>query len=92
MAAAPVLDAARLLDDPHLAATATFAHLDQPEVGPFTTPVMPIDLSSTPARIRGPAPTLGQHNRQVLEADLGIDSDRFRALIQAGVVADEPPA
>ena len=92
VAAAPVLDAAGLLDDPHLAATATFISLDQPEVGPFITPATPIDLSATPARVRGPAPTLGQHNRQVLEEDLDIDPDRLRRLIEAGVVADEPPA
>ncbi len=92
VAAAPVLDAAGLLDDPHLAAVDAFAHLDQPEVGPFTTPRMPIGFSATPGRIRRPAPTLGQHNREVLEAELGLGPDRLRALLDAGVLADEPPA
>ena len=92
VAAAPVLDAADLLDDPHLLAAATFANLDQPEVGPFTTPEMPISLSAASVAVRGPAPTLGQHNREILRAELGIDDHRLQALTDSGVIADIPPA
>ncbi len=91
VAAAAVLDAAGVMADPHLQARHTFVELQQPEVGPFVTPITPASLSLTPAVVRRPAPTLGQHNAEVLKADLGIDDRRLALLGEAGVIADQPP-
>ncbi len=91
VAAGPVLDAPAVLTDPHLLARNAFVELEQPEVGRFVTPITPIALSSDPTVVRRPAPTLGQHNRDILIDELGLDVDRLEALEQAGVVADEPP-
>lgn len=91
VAAAAVLDAGGVMADPHLNARQSFAELVQPQVGQFVTPITPASLSMTPPAIRRPAPTLGQHNREVLTADLGIDDERFASLTEAGVIATEPP-
>ncbi|MGI9596714.1 MAG: CoA transferase, partial [Acidimicrobiales bacterium] len=70
VAAGAVLDAAGVMSDPHLEARAAFVELDQPEIGRFVTPISPLGLSATPAEVRRPAPLLGQHNAEVLRADL----------------------
>jgi len=40
--------------------------------------------------VRGPSPTFGEHNREVLRDVLGYDDARVQALESAGVVADKP--
>jgi hypothetical protein len=40
--------------------------------------------------VRGPSPTFGQHNAEVLRNVLGYDDARIQALKDAGVVADKP--
>lgn len=40
--------------------------------------------------IRGPAPTYGQHNAEVLRNVLGYDEARCASLTQSGVVTDQP--
>jgi crotonobetainyl-CoA:carnitine CoA-transferase CaiB-like acyl-CoA transferase len=46
----------------------------------------PIKLSATPPRTDGAVPQLGQHNHEVYVDWLGIDSARFEALRNAGVI------
>jgi formyl-CoA transferase len=45
----------------------------------------PVKLSATPARLRLPAPELGEHTDQFL-AGLGYPPGRIAALRQAGVI------
>jgi hypothetical protein len=40
--------------------------------------------------VRGPAPTFGQHNREILRETLGYDEARCEALESAGVLAEKP--
>jgi crotonobetainyl-CoA:carnitine CoA-transferase CaiB-like acyl-CoA transferase len=89
--AAPVHDSTGILADPHLVARDAFATIDQPEIGPFTTPRIPIRLSATPARIRRRAPRLGEHNVDVLTSAGGFTADEVTALADGAVIADEPP-
>jgi formyl-CoA transferase len=44
-------------------------------------------LLGTPGSIRLPAPWLGQHNRELLEA-LGVDASSYQKLMDAGVVSE----
>jgi formyl-CoA transferase len=44
-------------------------------------------LSGTPGRLRSPAPALGQHTREILQA-LGVDAPRIAALKEAGVISE----
>ncbi|MGH1489725.1 MAG: CoA transferase [Acidimicrobiales bacterium] len=92
VAAGAVLDAAGVMADPHLKARDAFLQIEQPEIGPFVTPLTPVILSETPAMVRRPAPLLGQHNQEVLKSDLGIGDERLTSLQEAGVIADRPPA
>ncbi|TQK69505.1 benzylsuccinate CoA-transferase BbsF subunit [Nocardioides sp. SLBN-35] len=43
-------------------------------------------LSETPGRPRAAAPTLGQHNEQVLTEILGYDADRIAVLTEGGIL------
>jgi hypothetical protein len=50
----------------------------------------PWRFSNMPLFVRGPAPTFGQHNREVLRDILGYDEARCQAIEGAGVVAQKP--
>ena len=91
VAAGAVLDAGEVCADPHLEARGAFIEVDQPQVGPFIAPLTPIHLSATPAAVRGSAPMFGQHNEEVLRDWAGLDAAEIAALVDAGIVATEPP-
>jgi crotonobetainyl-CoA:carnitine CoA-transferase CaiB-like acyl-CoA transferase len=80
---APASTLANLLDSEHLKARGFFVEVAHPETGKLTQPGAPYKLSKTPWAIRSPAPTLGQHNDEVLTA-LGADLSSLR---EAGVVS-----
>jgi crotonobetainyl-CoA:carnitine CoA-transferase CaiB-like acyl-CoA transferase len=40
--------------------------------------------------VRGPGPTFGQHNREVLREILGYEESRYRELERTGVLAQKP--
>ena len=44
-------------------------------------------LSDTPGKLRHPAPTLGQHTREVLGA-IGYSAERIAALAADGVIKE----
>ncbi|HXJ35780.1 MAG TPA: CoA transferase [Candidatus Eisenbacteria bacterium] len=77
---APVSTMGDLLASGHLRARGFFATIDHPVAGPVTMPGAPFKMGATPWELRRPAPTLGQHTREVL-APLGIDVD---ALVREG--------
>lgn len=52
----------------------------------------PWKLSKQPLAIRGPAPKLGEHNREVLQGILGYDEGRCAALEESNVLATRPAA
>lgn len=84
--AGPINDFAEALDDPHFQARDMVQSFEHPVAGTVRTMGFPAKLSTTPARIRLAAPTLGEHTDTVL-TDLGLDESRIAALRQAGVVA-----
>jgi crotonobetainyl-CoA:carnitine CoA-transferase CaiB-like acyl-CoA transferase len=91
VAACAVLDARRMVEDPHLAARGFFVTITHPDAGIYPFPGQPIHLSETPATFRRPAPGLGQHNREVLGGLLGMTDGDLSELQAAGVIADQPP-
>ncbi|HSE47006.1 MAG TPA: CoA transferase [Gemmatimonadales bacterium] len=63
---APVSNIADLIDSPHLKARGFFVTTRHPVAGEVTMPGAPYVLPDTPWSLRSPAPTLGQHNDEVL--------------------------
>jgi crotonobetainyl-CoA:carnitine CoA-transferase CaiB-like acyl-CoA transferase len=90
IAAAAVVPAYSVLDDPQLAARRFFEPLDHPDVGTQDYPGWPMRLSAGPAVAwRGPAPTLGQHTGEVLR-ELGVSDAELDRLRAAHVIGTEP--
>ncbi len=95
---APRLDAAgvlwdrvatlpELLEDPQARAAGLFGEIDHPEVGRFETLTAPLTMHAGQVAVRGPAPEIGEHTREVL-AGFGIPADRIEQLTASGVVGD----
>ena len=71
----------------HLKAVGMFPEIDHPTEGKLRQARPPARFSASPASIRRPAPTLGQHTREILqEAGFGPE-DVERLLQQKAVVA-----
>ncbi len=84
--ASPTLSGSALYDDPHFKARLNSVQISPPEMDERQVLAPPWRLSLTPATIDGPAPTLGQHTRQVLAELLGYDSSKIDTLESAGVL------
>jgi len=67
---APLRTTDELFDNPQLNDIGFFETVDSPQ-GPVRFPGVPTWFSATPGRVAGPAPTLGEHNAQLL-AELGL--------------------
>jgi crotonobetainyl-CoA:carnitine CoA-transferase CaiB-like acyl-CoA transferase len=63
---APVSSMGDLFASEHLRARGFFAVIDHPAAGRLQYPGAPYKLSASPWELRTPAPTLGQHNAEVL--------------------------
>lgn len=79
-----------LLEDPHYAARGTFVKVNHPQVGDKMYPGIPWKMSATPGQVRGPAPTLGQHNHQIYGELLGMAREDILALEEGGVIGTKP--
>ncbi len=88
--AAATNDLTSLFSDPHLAARNFWQWLDRAVVGRQPHPSPPYRRGSAPLSIARPAPTLGQHNQEVLEGLLGLDREDLKSLVTLGVVGNRP--
>ncbi len=88
---APVLSVAETLTHPHLVERGTVRTVRDPYAGEFQIPGMPIKTSGYPANCDWRAPTLGEHNRALLETLLGRSAAQVDALYEAGVLVEEQP-
>jgi 2-methylfumaryl-CoA isomerase len=64
-----------------------FAELDQPGIGRYPMPGLPLDFSASPRQPTRPAPRLGEHTEQVLSEVLGLSSGEIARLRDAGIAA-----
>jgi len=85
----PIYDASQILQDPHVIDREILADYDDPELGAFPMHHVVPRLDVTPGTIRSPAPTLGQHNREIL-AETGIDDAAYEAMKAAGTAVEGP--
>ena len=83
---ATTYDAGQILADPHFAARGDIVVVDDSVVGPIRqqAPFPRLD-GRTPAPPK-PAPTLGQHNRDVWCGLVGLTDDELEAHMKAGVI------
>jgi len=85
VAAAPVLNVADLLEDPHYRARDTFIEVEHPLGYRETIYGAYVKMSRTPAVVR-PGPWIGQDNDHVFRELLGLDEERYEALKKAQVI------
>lgn len=88
--AGAVLDAAELVNDPHLKQRGFFKEIDHPEAGTHIMPGISWKMSRTPGRVERPAPCFGQHNRYVFSELLGMSDAEIEELAREGVTAEAP--
>lgn len=81
----PVLGPRTLLANAHLAERGFFQELEHPTAGKLTYCGLPFLMSETPLQT-GPAPTLGQHNEEVLSEAMGYQREELIILRERGII------
>ncbi len=84
--AGPINDIAAMAADPQTLARQMVIELQHPVAGPTKALGLPIKLSATPGNVRRPAPTYGQHTREVLQ-EHGFGTAEIDSLVAEGAVA-----
>src|SRR3954447_11353826 len=64
-----------------------FAEIDQPGIGRYSMPGLPLDFSASPRQPTRPAPRLGEHTEQDLSEVLRLPAAEIARLRDAGIVA-----
>ncbi|MHB0790096.1 CaiB/BaiF CoA-transferase family protein [Bradyrhizobium sp. 5.13L] len=85
------------LKDPHLRSRAFLQEVERAFIGLHPLPSMPIREGSGPYAIRTAAPTLGQHNSEILSGILGLSDTEIAQLATEGIIgttmlSEEEPA
>jgi crotonobetainyl-CoA:carnitine CoA-transferase CaiB-like acyl-CoA transferase len=84
---AVVISARDAVDNPQLRHRGLFEVEDHPVSGRHEMPVVPFRFRSVDRWMRRPAPTLGQHNDEVLGAL--VPAERLAQLRETGVVGED---
>ncbi len=83
----PVYEIDQLLDDPHVQQRGVIVEAPDEEAGSVLMHNIIPRLSDTPGQLRSPAPTLGQHTREILQS-IGCDATRIAGLAADGVIKE----
>jgi formyl-CoA transferase len=81
----PVSDVADLVEDPLVRERAVLASYPDADMGTLPMHAPGARLSRTPARMRRPAPMLGEHNAEIY-GELGLDSAALARHADDGVI------
>ncbi len=84
--AAPVLTIEETIEHPHFRARRMVRDITDPLLGPVTIPGFPFKFSAFPNEVNLEAPTLGQHNEDVLSSHLNLDSYEINHLVAQGIL------
>jgi len=79
-----------MYEHPQLQARGYYETIEHPVVGELATPTWPFRFRSVERWLRTPAPTLGQHNHEILVDDLGVDEATYEDLVERQIVGDRP--
>ena len=82
----PVYDSAQIVNDPHYQDRQDVIEIEDAEIGKTLMPGIVPKFSETPGAVEQAGPKLGEHNSQVLESWLGLDSQRISDLAEQGVI------
>lgn len=89
--AAPVADPRTISrTNPQLSARGFFERVAHPVVGSIPIPGQPFRYSSVESWLRTPAPTLGEHNREVLGGILGLSHAELEKLELEKIIGTRP--
>lgn len=83
---APVLTIEETIEHPHFRARRMVRDITDPLLGPVTIPGFPFKFSAFPNEVDLEAPTLGQHNEDVLSSHLNLDSFEINHLVAQGIL------
>jgi 2-methylfumaryl-CoA isomerase len=85
----PFQDFATLINHDPRCSTANplFTEVDQPGIGRYLAPGLPLDFGAAPREPTHPAPLLGQHTDQVLSEVLGLSAAEIGRLRDSGIAA-----
>ncbi|OSI71061.1 CaiB/BaiF CoA transferase family protein [Bradyrhizobium canariense] len=75
-----------MLKDPHLGSRAFLQDVNRAFTGMHPQPSMPIRENASPYPIRTAAPTLGQHNREILSGLLGLSDMEIEQLARDQII------
>jgi crotonobetainyl-CoA:carnitine CoA-transferase CaiB-like acyl-CoA transferase len=82
---APVSRREEFMEDPQVRHNRMMIEVDDPHFGRTRQMGIPIELTENPGRVKGPAPSLGEHTRAVL-AEIGYSDEEVRGLSERGVI------
>jgi crotonobetainyl-CoA:carnitine CoA-transferase CaiB-like acyl-CoA transferase len=82
----PCLSQEEMLSHPFFAERGTFGSVDYPEIGAVKVVEPPFKLSGATAQVRGPAPEVGEHTREIAHWDLGLSEEEIERAIEAEVL------
>lgn len=80
----PIYDVSQILEDPHFIDREVLADYPDADMGRFPMHHVVPRLGGTPGAVATPAPSLGQHNREMLR-EVGVDEAQYAALLADGV-------
>jgi crotonobetainyl-CoA:carnitine CoA-transferase CaiB-like acyl-CoA transferase len=88
--AAPVVDPRTTHRHPQLAARGFYEEISHPVVGTHPVCTPPFRFASVARWLRSPAPTIGEHNREILGGLLGLSAGELDELEAAQVIGTRP--
>jgi crotonobetainyl-CoA:carnitine CoA-transferase CaiB-like acyl-CoA transferase len=86
----PVYDVSQVLEDPQVIERELLSDYPDSEMGNLPMHHPAARFFRTPASIRKPAPSLGEHNRELLR-ELGLGDTAYEELLRLGVAAEGDP-
>ena len=82
----PVYNVKQIVEDPHYRERGDILEIEDPELGQTRMVGIAPKMSGTPGTVEHAVPTLGQHNREVYGAWLGLGERELAELTDKGVV------
>ena len=83
----PVYDISQIIEDPHVIEREVIADYPDSEMESLPMHHAVARFMGTPASIRAPAPSLGEHNREILR-EIGVDAAAYQKLLESNVASE----